>query len=116
KCDINERLDEASFLISIGNKENDIFPSKIFDCLSTGIPIIHFSQTLEDPYYEYLDGYDNAIIINISQLHLIEERQRIINFIIKNVGNRESYETISDKFYKQTPSYNCEKILSFING
>ncbi|ELA9371033.1 hypothetical protein QUO16_002269 [Vibrio parahaemolyticus] len=116
KCDINERLDEASFLISIGNKENDIFPSKIFDCLSTGIPIIHFSQTLDDPYYEYLDGYDNAIIINISQLHLIEERQRIINFIIKNVGNRESYETISDKFYKQTPSYNCEKILSFING
>lgn len=116
KSDINERLDETSFLISIGNKENDIFPSKIFDCISTGIPIIHFSQSLEDPYYEYLNGYDNAIIINVSQLHLIEEQQRITNFIIKNVGNRESYETISNKFYKQTPNYNCKKMLSFING
>lgn len=116
KCDINEKLDEASFLISIGNKENDIFPSKIFDCLSTGIPVIHFSQSLDDPYYEYLNGYDNAIIINVSHLYLIEERQRIINFIIKNVGYRESYEVISNKFHKQTPSYNCEKMLGFING
>ncbi|OSP45539.1 hypothetical protein [Vibrio cholerae] len=116
KSNINEILDEASFLISIGNKENDIFPSKIFDCISTGIPIIHFSQNVQDPYYQYLNGYNNAIIIDMAKLDLIEEQQRITMFIMENVGKRESYEVISNVFYKQTPSYNCERMLSLING
>ncbi|WP_114710032.1 hypothetical protein [Vibrio cholerae] len=116
KSNINEILDEASFLISIGNKENDIFPSKIFDCISTGIPIIHFSQNVQDPYYQYLNGYNNSIIIDMAKLDLIEEQQRITMFIMENVGKRESYEVISNVFYKQTPSYNCERMLSLING
>ncbi|MGL4830704.1 MAG: hypothetical protein ACRCXG_15590 [Vibrio sp.] len=116
KSNINEILDEASFLISIGNKENDIFPSKIFDCISTGIPIIHFSQSVQDPYYQYLNGYNNAIIIDMAKLDLIEEQQRIALFIMESVGKRESYEVISKIFYKQTPSYNCERMLSLING
>ncbi|WP_221886492.1 hypothetical protein, partial [Vibrio cholerae] len=87
-----------------------------FDCISTGIPIIHFSQNVQDPYYQYLNGYNKAIIIDMAKLDLIEEQQRITMFIMENVGKRESYEVISNVFYKQTPSYNCERMLSLING
>ncbi len=113
KDEINEQLDKASFLISIGNKEADIFPSKIFDYLSTGIPIIHFSQNLDDPYYTYLEGYSNAIIISLSNLE--NEIDNICSFITERSRKRDCFSNIEKRFYEQTPKYNSKKILAALN-
>lgn len=113
KLDKNkEVLNKTDILISIGNYENDIFPSKIFDYLSTGLPIIHFSQNYDDPYYGYLNEYPNALIINNNDI--INDKGNcmsvVSDFIVKKTGTICCYDDIANKFFKQTPMYSAEII------
>ena len=100
----------SDFLITIGNKETDIFPSKLFDCLSMGIPIIHFAQNNDDPYFKYLENYKFAIIILYDELGCIETIDKFFDFkrLVKN--ENITFEYIQEHFDYCTPEYNA-KIL-----
>ena len=55
----------AVALISIGNKDFPYVPSKIFEYMSTGKPIIHFYHNDDDSCLGYLQRYRNACLIDL---------------------------------------------------
>lgn len=71
-------LDNADVLLSIGNKESPMAPSKIYEYISTGKPIIHFYTWDKDPCIEPLKKYGNAILIKENKDFDI---QLLLNFI-----------------------------------
>lgn len=75
-------LKNTDVLISLGNMENHLIPSKLFKYMATGKPIIHFCLTENDPCISYLKKYGNAYIVDssdFSKKNRIDELKRFIN-------------------------------------
>ncbi|MCO7198252.1 hypothetical protein [Pseudoalteromonas sp. OANN1] len=103
---------QADFLITIGNVQVDIMPSKIFDCISTGIPIIHFSKSKDDPCLEYLAKYKFALTLQESELSL--RRDKLISFIDEMKGKRADYSYIQNTFSHCTAETNALLLEKYI--
>lgn len=110
-----KELVNSDFLLSIGNKESDIVPSKLFDYVSTGKPIIHFSYHDDDPYYRYLKKYTPSLIINMNNFTLNKnfEVKKIVNFIEINKDgyNNMKFEDILEALPECTPEYVANQIF-----
>ena len=57
-------MKKARFLVSIGNTVKEQVPAKIFEYMSLGKPIIHFSKIQRDPALEYLKTYPLVLVIH----------------------------------------------------
>ena len=109
---LEKEISKSNFIITIGNKESDIVPSKIFDCLSTGKPILHFSQVEDDPYFDYLERYNNSLILKYNN-HLSSDTNilKTIDFIKNNKNTIISYPVIEKTFKECTPEYVAKQII-----
>lgn len=61
--EVKQRSLEADFLINIGNNLRNMVPSKIFEYMSTGKPIIATSKIPDDPSLLYLNQYPRALVL-----------------------------------------------------
>lgn len=109
---LNEKMADSDFILTIGNKDSELVPSKIFDCISTGKPIIHFSQIDGDPYTSYLRKYENSIIIKFADLSSQETVEEICLFMQKTKGKVIEFNKIEKNFEECTPAYVGNKIQS----
>lgn len=57
-------LMQADILVNVGNNVESQIPGKLFEYMSTGKPIIHFSKIDNDPALPYLARYPKALVIN----------------------------------------------------
>lgn len=96
----SEYIDSAGVLLSIGNAESPMVPSKIYEYMATGKPIIHFYTWDKDSCLEPLRKYGNALIINKEDK---QAKEKIIQFI--NSSTHMPYSTIADIFLLATPEY-----------
>ena len=55
---------EYHALLNLGNQNPFQLPSKVIEYISTGKPIVHFSEIMDDPAEAILKGKSNSIIIN----------------------------------------------------
>ena len=60
----NNVIRSSDILLSIGNNESPMMPSKIYEYVSTGKPIIHFYTWDSDPCIAVLEKYGNALLID----------------------------------------------------
>lgn len=98
-------MQRADILINIGNNVVNQVPSKLFDYISTGKPIINFCKFKECPTIPYLEKYNNAINI-VEGERTIEEQARLVDaFILSNLGKTLTFEEISSKFPENTAEY-----------
>lgn len=90
----------ADVLLSIGNVESPMAPSKIYEYMSTGKPIIHTYTYDKDPCIVPLQKYGNALLLN-------ETDDNAVNKIVEFVNNRRyiPYEEVEKIFVTSTPSY-----------
>lgn len=100
-----EMIENASVLLSIGNSESQMAPSKIYEYMATGKPIIHFYTYENDPCLEPLRQYGNALIIKENDPNAIE---RIKDFLL--TAKCLSFELVSRCFEKSTPEYTISLI------
>ena len=107
KDDSTAFIRRADFLINLGNTMTNQVPSKIFDYISTGIPIINICKSESCPTIPYMNRYRLAINIVESQDEAEKDRQAdaIQYFIQSNLGLRNSSEFIVKEFYQNTPQY-----------
>lgn len=94
----------ADFLVSIGNTVNNQFPSKVFDYMSTGKPIIHFVQSPNDPAVEVLKKYPLAICIDQVKECSEEQIKKAVDFIGEIKGKSVSFDQICDLFEEASPN------------
>lgn len=97
----------ADILLSIGNKNSPMAPSKIYEYMSTGKPIIHIFTDQSDPCIAPLERYGNALLIKESKEIPIE---KIIEFMKNN--EQLSFDVVRNKFINSTPDYTANLLLT----
>lgn len=105
-----EKIKSADILLSIGNVESPMAPSKIYEYMSTGKPIVHVYTYDKDPCIEPLKKYGNALLVREGETN---GGLRMLEFI-KN-RKRLSYEEVEELFQSSTPKYTVDILENFSN-
>lgn len=83
-------------LVNIGSNNYNFIPSKIFEYISTGKPILNFSITKEDPSIDYLDKYKNSYTIINKEYNYSEFVKKIHGLLSYSVNQDELKKIFSD--------------------
>ena len=89
-------------------------PSKIFDYISTGKPIINFYYNEKSPTLYYLDNYPLCISIKTSE-DPIEVNKKIKDFVDKSIDKTVSFDFVQQQFKECTPSYIASVFINDLN-
>ena len=79
-------INNADVLINLGNKSLNQTPSKIFDYIGTGRPIVNFHSLKNDTSKRYLEQYPNKLNIFEDSDLIMEETKKFIDFAESNKG------------------------------
>lgn len=94
------RINKADILLNLGNNLTTMTPSKIFEYISTGKPIISTAPIYEEPCVPYLTKYGNACII-YEDKNIDESVAQMTEFITK--AHAVNPVELSDVFYLNQP-------------
>lgn len=101
-------LMESDVLVNIGNKMLNQVPSKLFEYISYGKPIINICKNRNCPTIPYLERYRYALNL-FEEDKIFEEQVSLLNsFIFENYNNRISADEIAEEYETCTPKY-CAK-------
>lgn len=95
----------ADVLLSIGNAESPMAPSKIYEYMSSGKPIVHIYTYEKDPCLEPLRKYGNALLIKENEADAVE---RLAAFLRSPRSLR--FGQVEEKFMTSTPRYSADII------
>lgn len=111
----NLLIAQADVLINIGNLMNNQVPSKIFDYISTGKPIINICKNYDCPTLPYLKKY--RLCLNLFEDDVVFFRQKIEmqEFIKNNYTKHISYNEIEEIYSKCTPLECTSKLMEIIS-
>ncbi len=110
--EVYNAIEKADVLVSVGNTNTEMVPSKIFEYMSTGKKMIHFYEADGDSCIPYLQNYPNVILVDVKKDFQININ--IINDFINQQIINVTYEEIEKIFFENTPSYTVNKIEEII--
>ena len=84
---LKKMSDSVHCLLSIGNLNTTQIPSKVIEYISTGKPIIHFSEIENDPVIDIAKDFNNI-------------------FVISDKTNKEDLFNQLNEFYKNIDTFN----------
>jgi len=100
-------IQKADVLLSIGNAETAMAPSKIYEYISTGKPIIHVYTYDIDPCLPILRKYGNALCIKAGDVNNNEKVMQFFEHI-----HPVPISVMKDVFLESTPAYTIGLILN----
>lgn len=95
-------------------KTSDQISAKIFECMSYGKPIIHFSGCAEDPNVQYLRQYPVCQIVKTYASDMETQIKELWNFANKYEGTEVDTKDILKIFKMNTPEFSAHMILNSI--
>lgn len=95
-----EIIEKSDILLNLGNNLTTMMPSKIFEYISTGKPIISTAPILNEPCISYLDRYGNACILYEND-PIEYSVKKILSFI--STTHVVNPSTLSDTFQLNKP-------------
>lgn len=109
-------LAKADVLVNIGNDMLNQVPSKLFEYISYGKPIINICKNRNCPTLRYLSEYPYALNL-YEEEEIFEEQVKILNeFILNNNGKRILPDDIINVYKKCTPQYCANQMLEIIES
>lgn len=100
--EIGKKYRDADILLNIGNNFSTMVPSKIFEYMSYGKPIISTYTIPDEPSKVYLEKYPLALLISGDDSPE-DNAEKIKTFINVNKDKRVEFEDIVHSFYHNTP-------------
>ena len=102
----------ASADVIVSLKTSDQVSAKIFECMSYGKPIVHFSGHKEDPNVGYLEKYPLCKVVKTYSNDIRGEILALENFL-KTISKGTCIDVTDLKiiFYKSTPEHSAKEIL-----
>lgn len=110
------KLEQADVLVNIGNIMSNQVPSKIFEYISTGKPIINVCANSNCPSKEYLDKYPMALSIVENESMLKEHAYELEKFILEYAGKAVDKNKIMKQFEKCTPEYCANQMCGMLTN
>ena len=116
--ELAEAYDRTDVLINIGNSVLNQMPSKIFEYINCGKPIINIYKSPECPTLKYLTKYPLALNIPEENIKtdLAQKAEEVKTFIKANKTNRVSAEEIQRTFKANTFESFAASIAKWITG
>lgn len=108
-------MQQADILINIGNNVANQVPSKLFDYISTGKPILNFCKLNDCPTIPYLKKYGNALSIIEGEQSIEAQAKEVEKFIAGCLGRNLEYSEIQNLFFENTAEYVGKKFINRIN-
>lgn len=105
------KIKQSNILLSIGNTDISLVPSKIFEYMSSGKPIIHFYHSEKDKVISMLKDYELGYCVDQCKIINDKEIDNLIEFCISKKNYMKSFEEVKETFYKATPQYISDIIL-----
>jgi len=104
-------IQQANILVSVGNTDITQRPSKIYEYISSGKPIIHFYKDKNDPVIKILNKYEHSLCVPESKESFENNKKNIIDFInrFKSVETIK-IEKVKRMFIQATPEFTAEII------
>lgn len=107
-------INNADILISIGNTTSTQTPSKIFEYMSFGKPIIHIYSINDDIIVHTLAKYPLSLCIREDEQKIDENVKMLAEFCEKYAGKSISFEETAELFKDAVPEYVAKQFESFI--
>ncbi|MCB2287715.1 glycosyltransferase [Clostridium algidicarnis] len=114
KIAINAMLD-SDILINIGSTVDTQIPSKIFEYMATGKPIISFYKYDTEPSMPYLNNYPLSLLIKEDWDKVDESIRLTVDFINKYNGKSINYSEIKDSYRNNTPELLVKYVVQLID-
>jgi|GEM_PF-653743 conserved hypothetical protein len=108
--ELKKKFEEADFLVNIGNSITTMVPSKIFEYMSYGKPIIATYDIVEEPSKKYLESYPEALLL--FGKNRAEENVRLLGEFIEQSHEIVFFETIKSIFKLNLPQTFTDCIMS----
>lgn len=113
KKELNAIYQEADVLLNLGGPNPNMVPSKVFEYLSYGKPIISTYYIDNEASLKYLRKYPLSVCVD--QRKPINESTEMLNQQLKRtIGERVSFEFVQQIFANNTPEKYIEVIESMI--
>ena len=100
KEELQSIISQSQILINIGNFTEGFIPSKIYDYITTGKPIITFSYTGD--INATLKQYPLHLQINVLETSLIEAEESLNKFILCNRNQIVEQDNLKKIYYQHT--------------
>lgn len=101
-------IDRADVLVNLGNNISSMVPSKIFEYMSTGKPIISTAPISDEPSAKYLKHYALSYILDESDYDKDKAVSELDAFLSENGKRRLPFSDIKKTFYSNTPEAFCD--------
>lgn len=106
----------CDFILTIGNNSDEELPSKLFDCVSFGKPIVHLYYSEKDGYIQYLSVHPAALCLPMKE-ELLEENARRLAAFCREYAGRVIGSDVIDSCYKAcTPKYVARQFYDAMGG
>ena len=102
----------ADVIVSL--KTSGQISAKIFECMSYGKPIVHFSGKKNDPDVYYLEKYILGNIVKMYEENQESELNKLVQFLENSAGKQVDPTELKKTFETSTPEYSAERIAEEI--
>lgn len=107
---VRQAILNADILISVGTLNSSMIPSKIFEYMSSGKPIIHFYKQDGDVCIPYYEKYPLSLCIKEDYKN-IDENIIKINTFMNDIQSKMVEQNELDKYFvENTPEYTADII------
>lgn len=106
--EVTALMDKADVLVNIGNNTPSLVPSKIFEYMSKGKPIISTAPIDNEPSARYLDRYRLAFVLYENRLDCDKASKELEAFILEGIKDSVPFEETKKEFYLNTPEAFCD--------
>ena len=100
----------ADILVNIGNIMTNQIPSKVFEYIATGKPIINICKNKNCPTIHLLEKYPNSLSIIEDDSQFDEQIKKVKSFIYNNKGKILGGAEIRKNYHEYTPE-ECAKVI-----
>lgn len=114
KAEANAIMMSCDFLVNLNNNINNQMPSKVFEYIGTGKPILNICHDNTCPTIKILNGYNNSINIIEKEGFTVKTYEQIGRFVFNNKNHKELKEEILERYHQYTDEAVAEFMMSKI--
>ena len=111
-----KRVADAAILVNFGNNIKEMTPSKIFEYMSYGKPIISTIPISDEPSASYLRCYPISYLLEYKDIDYEAEAVKLEKWIDMSIGTRVDFSLIEILFPKNTPAHFCDAVIEGSNN
>ena len=105
-----ELMKKADILVNIGNAVMNQVPSKIFDYISNGKPIVNICKSKECPTLPYLKKYPLALNLFEDESLFDSQMDELRCFVKEKYGEKITFTEVEKIYEECTPKYCAKKM------